>query len=140
MGIQGHETPIAVAVVEHKAAFLIGKRPAGTPLAGLWEFPGGKVEASESPRQAAVRECREETGLRVAIVGVFPDQLQDYDHDRVRLHFFHCHPLDPSCQPRVPFRWVPREDLASLAFPAGNRRLLQLLQSAHRTLASNRIR
>jgi 8-oxo-dGTP pyrophosphatase MutT (NUDIX family) len=50
-------------VVESAGRILVGLRPAGVPLAGLSEFPGGKCEADETPRSCAVRECREETGL-----------------------------------------------------------------------------
>ena len=50
-------TDIAIAVVEQAGAFLIGQRPAGAPLAGLWEFPGGKSEPGETPEAAATREC-----------------------------------------------------------------------------------
>ncbi len=82
--------PIAVAVVEHRGKFLIGRRPEGVPLAGLWEFPGGKVEASETPAAAARRECLEETGLAVVVGEKYPEVLQQYDHDKVHLHFFAC--------------------------------------------------
>jgi mutator protein MutT len=54
---------IAVAVVEHQGRFLIGKRPDDAALGGYWEFPGGKVEQGESPADAAIRECLEETGV-----------------------------------------------------------------------------
>ena len=57
-------TPIAIAVVLHNDCVLIGVRPAGATLAGLWEFPGGKIEAGETPNEAAERECLEETGLK----------------------------------------------------------------------------
>jgi 8-oxo-dGTP diphosphatase len=52
-------TPIAVAVVEHDDRVLIGQRPPGVVLGGLWEFPGGKIFEGESAEEAAVRECRE---------------------------------------------------------------------------------
>ncbi len=54
-------TRIAIAVVEHDGNFLIGLRPSGAVLGGLWEFPGGKVEPDETPEAAAARECLEET-------------------------------------------------------------------------------
>ena len=44
---------VAVAVVEHASKVLVGRRPAGKPLAGLWEFPGGKVLPGETPEEAA---------------------------------------------------------------------------------------
>ena len=121
------ETPIAVAVVQWDGAVLVGKREPKDPLEGLWEFPGGKVELSESPASAAVRECWEETGLKVEVVALFSDQLEQYDHDRVRLHFFRCRPLPPMAAVRPPFRWVLLSELASLPFPTGNRHVLRQL-------------
>ncbi len=52
----------AVALVDVDGRVLIAQRPAGKSMAGLWEFPGGKVEPGESDEQALVRECREELG------------------------------------------------------------------------------
>ena len=123
-------TPIAIAVVEHAGQFLIGQRPDGVPLAGLWEFPGGKIEPSETPEAAAVRECLEETGLVVQTLSRYPEHVQEYEHDRVQLFFIACRPeSDVTRAPRPPFRWADREELAELDFPAGNRKLLELLLS-----------
>jgi len=124
---------IAVAVVEHDGQFLVGRRAAGVPLAGFWEFPGGKVHPGESPADAAIRECREETGLNVDVVGEFPRNVERYDHGCVELHFFDCRlgggpptpPLPP--RPRSPFCWTPRAALRELQFPAGNRHLIDWL-------------
>lgn len=120
-------TPIAIAVIEHEGRFLIGQRPPGVSLAGLWEFAGGKLEPGETPEQAAVREALEETGLAIEIIGEYPRHTQAYDHDRVQLHFFACRPLDPTAPPRAPFRWVARLELAEYEFPIGNRGLMKLL-------------
>jgi mutator protein MutT len=128
-------TQIAIAVVEHEGLFLIGQRPAGVALAGLWEFPGGKVEADETPAQAAVRECLEETGLAVVVRGTYPTHVQQYAHDCVELHFFQCQ-LVPQpagspasiATPGSPYLWVPRAELGRYTFPQGNRALLALLQ------------
>ncbi len=119
---------IAVAVVEHRGQFLVGVRPPGVPLAGYSEFPGGKVEAGERPADAAARECLEETGLAVEVVGEFPDRIQQYAHGRLRLRFFQCRVHNGQPAPRAPFRWVARDQLAALRFPAGNDRLLAMLQ------------
>jgi 8-oxo-dGTP diphosphatase len=56
----------AVALVDADGRVLISKRPAGKPLGGLWEFPGGKVEQGEKPEAALIRELKEELGIDVA--------------------------------------------------------------------------
>jgi mutator protein MutT len=127
--VKGAPTTIAVAVVEHDDRFLVGLRPAGVPLAGLWEFPGGKVEPGEELDEAAARECLEETGVAVEVRSAYPDQVHEYAGGSVHLHFFDCRPVDPGTHPRSPFRWVRREELGDLRFPEGNGALLQLLLS-----------
>jgi len=123
-------TPIAIAVVQHAGCFLIGRRPDSTELGGLWEFPGGKILVDESPEQAAVRECLEETALDVVVQDEYETQLQVYAHGVVHLHFFDCMPSDPQQQPLVPFRWVKREELSQYEFPEGNRLLLARLSAS----------
>ncbi|HTN76569.1 MAG TPA: (deoxy)nucleoside triphosphate pyrophosphohydrolase [Pirellulaceae bacterium] len=118
---------IAIAVVEQADQFLIGQRPAGVALAGLWEFPGGKVEPGETLEAAAQRECLEETGLVVQVIGQYSAQQHRYAHGEVRLHFFRCLPLDDTKTPQPPFRWVARQSLAEYAFPAGNDAILRQL-------------
>jgi 8-oxo-dGTP diphosphatase len=56
----------ACALLDRKGAVLIAKRPTGRSLAGLWEFPGGKVEAGEGPEDALIRELHEELGIEIA--------------------------------------------------------------------------
>ena len=122
--------PIAIAVVEREGRFLIGQRGAGVPLAGLWEFPGGKVEPGETPEQAAVRECHEETGLLVTVVGAYGRVVHRYEHGEVELHFFACRPVDAGQTPAERFRWVAAEELASYEFPAANAELVKRLVTA----------
>lgn len=55
----------ACALVDADGRVLLAKRPRGRPLAGLWEFPGGKVEKGERPEEALIRELREELGIEV---------------------------------------------------------------------------
>ncbi|MGD9724566.1 MAG: NUDIX domain-containing protein [Pirellulales bacterium] len=119
--------PIAVAVVEREDAFLIGLRPAGAPLAGCWEFPGGKIAADETAADAACRECLEETGLEVRTIGEYPPAVHDYEHGGLALSFFACEPVRQRRTLPPRFRWVPRGELASYPFPPANDGLLQLL-------------
>ncbi|HUY36667.1 MAG TPA: (deoxy)nucleoside triphosphate pyrophosphohydrolase [Pirellulales bacterium] len=128
--IPNEPTRIAVAVVEHEGRFLIGPRPAGIPLAGLWEFPGGKVEFGETAAQAAARECQEETGLSIEVGASYPAVVHPYDHGRLALEFFACRPLDPQQPPLPPFRWVALDELAKYPFPAANAGLIEFLVRA----------
>lgn len=62
----------ACALIDGEGRVLLAERPAGKAMAGLWEFPGGKVEAGESPEAALVRELREELGIVVAEADLRP--------------------------------------------------------------------
>jgi mutator protein MutT len=122
MGNMSTSSPviIAIAVVRHAGRVLIGQRPPGVPLAGLWEFPGGKARLAEPLEQAAARECLEETGLVVRIGNPYPDAVYQYEHGCVHLHFFAAEPIDPAQPAKNPFVWVRIEDLEKYTFPAAN--------------------
>jgi 8-oxo-dGTP diphosphatase len=82
-------THVAAAVLlRADGSFLLGQRAADTFYPGYWEFPGGKVEPGEAPREALIRELREELGIEV--VQCFPWIVREhrYEHAHVKLHFF----------------------------------------------------
>ncbi len=80
---------VAAAVIERPdGTFLMASRPQGKAYAGWWEFPGGKVEAGETPRQALARELREELGIRVVEAWPWLHRNFIYPHAHVLLHFF----------------------------------------------------
>ncbi len=62
----------ACALLDAQGLVLLAKRPEGRSLAGLWEFPGGKVEAGEAPEATLIRELREELGIEVASQDLTP--------------------------------------------------------------------
>jgi 8-oxo-dGTP diphosphatase len=62
----------ACALVNEARDVLIAKRPPGRSFAGLWEFPGGKVEQGEGPEEALIRELKEELGIEIAKVDLTP--------------------------------------------------------------------
>jgi len=82
--------PVDVAVgvlFNERQEFLLTSRPAGKVYAGHWEFPGGKLEASETVEQALARELEEELGIRIGAAQPWKIEVVDYPHARVRLHF-----------------------------------------------------
>ena len=80
---------VAAAVIERPdGTFLLGRRPPNGIYAGWWEFPGGKVEAGETPQQALVRELQEELGIDVECAYPWIMREHVYEHAHVRLHFF----------------------------------------------------
>ena len=123
---------VAAAVLQRGGAYLIGQRPPGVSLAGLWEFPGGKIRAGETPEVAAARECLEETGLAVEVVGKHATVTEQYAHGRIEITFVACRSTNNDL-PRAPFRWVAAADLGSYEFPAANAALIrQLIHGAGR--------
>ncbi len=83
---------VAAAVVRSGPgeAVLLTRRMEGAHLAGMWEFPGGKVEAGEDPEHAVVRECEEEIDVRVEVVDVLDVAWHRYREKDVLLLFYDC--------------------------------------------------
>lgn len=78
----------AAVILRPDGGFLLGRRPPGGFYPGYWEFPGGKVEAGETPREALLRELREELGIEVELAYPWITREFHYEHADVRLHFF----------------------------------------------------
>ncbi len=86
--------PVDVAVgvlLDGEGRFLMTSRPEGKVYAGWWEFPGGKFEPGEGVEEALRRELHEELGIRVGVVLPWQQEIVDYPHARVRLHFCKLH-------------------------------------------------
>lgn len=76
---------VAVALIDVDGRVLIAKRPEGKKLAGLWEFPGGKVEPGERPEAALIRELREELGIEVSEACLAPFVFASHAYDSFHL-------------------------------------------------------
>jgi len=88
--VADERTPVDVAVgilLQPDGRFLLTSRPAGKVYAGYWEFPGGKFEPGETVDQALRRELHEELGITIGEVHPWQQEIVDYPHALVRLHF-----------------------------------------------------
>ena len=96
---------------------LVCSRPAGTHMAGKWEFPGGKIEPGETPEACIRREIREELGMEIAVGPVLTVMEHDYGIKYVRVTFFLAISDDsPSAKDRQGFRWVLPDEIVSVDF------------------------
>jgi A/G-specific adenine glycosylase len=111
--------------------WLVRKRPANGLLGGLWELPGGRVEAGETFRGAAARELREETGLAARSLVRLGIVRHSYSHFSVSLHVFRG-TWDGAGRPRgeAPLRWVTRPQFDRLPRPAATLRAMALVDGA----------
>ena len=119
---------VAIAILMYDGAVLVGRRDAQADLGGMLEFPGGKLEPGESSSEAVVRECREETGLAVEVIGHCGWDTHHYDHAVVHLHFLLCRPIPSTKLANSKHRWVPIEELDPASFPPANARVLSWLK------------
>jgi mutator protein MutT len=119
---------VVAAVIERDGAFLVTRRLEGTHLAGMWEFPGGKIGSGETHAQALVREIREELDADVDVGALLFETQFDYAERRVSLHFYRC-TLRGEPKPLLgqEMKWVPRADLRALDFPPADADLIRLL-------------
>jgi 8-oxo-dGTP diphosphatase len=122
---------VAAAVVIEEARVLLTQRKSGTHLAGAWEFPGGKVEAGEDPREALARELREELGIEATAGEVIDVTFHRYEDAQkaVLLLFFEASRTADSPAPRAldvaAFNWATRADLDPARFPPADVAVLE---------------
>jgi len=123
---------VAAGLVFRDGKILITQRPAYSHLAGLWEFPGGKREPSETFEQCLHRELREELGIEVEVGPLVEELTHDYPDRSVHLRFFRCRWLLHEPQPLhcQALAWVTAGELSQYQFPAADQRLLARLRSA----------
>jgi 8-oxo-dGTP diphosphatase len=122
----------AGALVDADGRVLLAKRPPGKPLAGLWEFPGGKVETGETPEAALIRELKEELDIDVAAKCLAP--LSFASHSYADFHLlmplFVCRRWDGDIAPQQgqELAWVRARKLADYAMPPADEPLKAVLR------------
>jgi 8-oxo-dGTP diphosphatase len=102
----------AAAVIERKGEYLIGRRQANDSSGGLWEFPGGKIEPGETPKQCLERELQEELGVQARVGGLLC-MVEPSERFHLTVHHAEILEGEPIMLEHDDLRWVTLHDLAS---------------------------
>jgi 8-oxo-dGTP diphosphatase len=126
---------VVAAVIEQQGRFLITQRRTTGVLAGLWEFPSGKVETGETDEAALRRELQERVGVDVNVGGSTAHRTHRYDGYVVELVLYRAS-IAPSQEPRplrvADVRWVAPQELENYAFPPADQATTDLLLGINR--------
>lgn len=124
---------VAVALIDADGRLLVQQRPAGKAMAGLWEFPGGKVERGELPEAALIRELREELGIGVEQAclapACFASEALGQRHMILLLYICRKWQGMPQAIEATALKWVRPLDLHGLEMPPADRPLIGLLEA-----------
>ncbi|MDU9006619.1 (deoxy)nucleoside triphosphate pyrophosphohydrolase [Sedimentitalea todarodis] len=122
----------AVALIDVDGRVLLGQRPEGKSMAGLWEFPGGKVEPGETPEVALIRELEEEIGINTWASCLAPLTFASHSYDSFHLlmPLFACRKWEgiPRSVEGQALAWVRPENLRDYPMPPADIPLISILR------------
>ena len=125
-------TVVAVALVDPDGRVLLAQRPEGKAMAGLWEFPGGKIHPGESPEAALIRELKEEIDIDVteACLAPFTFASHRYEKFHLLMPLYVCRRWKGVMRPREgqTLAWVRPEKLGDYPMPPADKPLIAMLQ------------
>jgi A/G-specific adenine glycosylase len=122
---------VTAAVIRQDGKVLIGQRPLEGMLGGLWEFPGGKQEGSETLVECLRREIKEELDLEIEVDRPLVTIKHSYTHFKITLHAFYCRLLNGQPQPLgvADWRWVSLEEINAFPFPRTDLKIIEALRN-----------
>ena len=122
----------ACALVDPDNRILLARRPEGKSLAGLWEFPGGKIDPGETPEESLVRELHEELGITTQTACLAPLTFASHSYEKFHLlmPLFICRKFDGIPMPREnqTLKWVRPQNLRDYPMPPADEPLIPVLQ------------
>ncbi len=123
---------IVVGVIYKKERFLIIRRPLSGLLGGMWEFPGGRVQAGEDAEIRCVEKIREKTNLRVEITGYLTRVKHAYTHFKILMDVYRCRYVSGRIRLTGPMdsRWIVPEEIDHFPFHIANHKFLSLLRKS----------
>ena len=131
----------AVALIDKDGRVLLAQRPEGKSLAGLWEFPGGKVEPGESPETALIRELHEELGIETwsSCLAPLTFASHSYDDFHLLMPLYVCRRFEGTAQGREgqAIKWVRPKALRDYPMPPADEPLIPHLQDLLSSLSGS---
>ena len=122
----------AVALIDPDGRVLLAQRPEGKPMAGLWEFPGGKVEVGETPEAALIRELQEELGIDTweSCLAPLTFASHTYDSFHLLMPLFACRKWKGTPHPKEgqTLKWVRANKLRDYPMPPADVPLIPILR------------
>ncbi len=122
----------ACALIDPDHRVLLARRPEGKSMAGLWEFPGGKVEKNETPEACLIRELKEELGLDIVENCLAPLTFASHSYENFHLlmPLYVCRVWDgiPQARENQTLKWVRPGDMANFKMPAADLPLVAFLR------------
>lgn len=123
---------VACALIDPDGRVLIAQRPSGKNMGGLWEFPGGKIEAGETPEGSLIRELHEELGITVkeACLAPFTFASHGYTEFHLLMPLYVCRRWEGTPQPleHSALKWVRPKDMGSYPMPPADLPLIPMLR------------
>ncbi len=118
---------VVCALIERQGRLLVAQRAVGRTMAGMWEFPGGKIQADETADQAIVREIHEELGCTIRPVRALRAHTHEYPDVTVTLMPYLCDLVEgePSALEHAQLRWVAESELRDLEWSAADVPILE---------------
>ncbi|WP_160011737.1 8-oxo-dGTP diphosphatase MutT [Rhizobium sp. 18055] len=123
---------VACALIDADGRILLAQRPEGKSLAGLWEFPGGKVDPGETPEDALIRELREELGITTKVACLAPLSFASHTYEKFHLlmPLYVCRRFEgiPHGKEGQAIKWVKPQALRDYPMPPADEPLIPVLQ------------
>lgn len=124
--------PVSAGLLKKDGLILVGQRPENHTLAGLWEFPGGKIELGESPEQALARELNEELGIEAEVGELKIACTHSYSDVGIIILFYEIlfWKGEPKTKHHLNLKWVTPSELPTMKIPEANRKNLDRIYKA----------